>query len=226
MSHNLQNRSNLPPLSTSNNQPVSVSAGQYYAYASPAFAGQGNTGFAVQGTLSSSTTVNLVPVQPVVTLGNVSTIHNNPQFWSYNIPPPAVKPTTMLTTSTSAFYPGIPTEGANMQMPPLQWATPMMPPGQVQSPSQIVDHNTATSTSVGSLSAKPRGRSRRRCQGESSSSSDESLDRESSRWKESHSTREQSRSPQPPKMSVFTGTGNLSWKAFIYQFERTANRRN
>jgi hypothetical protein len=203
-----------------------VSAGQSYAYASPAFAGQGNTGFAVQGTLSSSTTVNLVPVQPVVTLGNVSTIHNNPQFWSYNIPPQAVKPTTMLTTSTPAFYPGIPTEGANMQMLPLQWATPMMPPGQVQSPSQIVDHNTATSTSVGSLSAKPRGRSRRRCQGESSSSSDESLDRDSSRWKESHSTREQSRSPQPPKMPVFTGTGNLSWKAFIYQFERTANRRN
>jgi hypothetical protein len=66
--------------------------------------------------LSSSTTVNLVPVQPVVTLGNVSTIHNNPQFWSYNIPPPAVKPTTMLTTLTSAFYPGIPTEGANMQI--------------------------------------------------------------------------------------------------------------
>ncbi|CAG2251986.1 unnamed protein product [Mytilus edulis] len=27
-------------------------------------------------------------------------------------------------------------------------------------------------------------------------------------------------------MPVFTGSGNLSWEAFVYQFERTANRRN
>ena len=208
--------------STINKQPASVP----YAYASPDFAGQENTGFALQGTLSSSTTVSPVPVQPVFTLGNVSTGHNNPPFWSYNVPPPTVKPTTMPTTSTTAFHPGIPTERANMQMPSLQWATPVMPPGQVQSPSLIVNCNTTTANSVGSSSEKPRGRSRKRCQRESSSSSNESLDRESSRWKESHFTRERSRSPQPPKMPVFTGTSNLFWEAFIYQFERTTSRRN
>ncbi|CAC5423882.1 unnamed protein product [Mytilus coruscus] len=60
---------------------------------------------------------------------------------------------------------------------------------------------------------------------ESSSSSEDSLDRESSRWKESH-TRERSKSPQLPKMRVFARSGNLSWEAFVYQFERTASRRN
>lgn len=50
------------------------------------------------------------------------------------------------------------------------------------------------------------------------------MERESSRWRNS-TIRDRSRSPQPPKMPVFTGTGNLSWEAFIYQFERTASRR-
>ncbi|CAC5415896.1 unnamed protein product [Mytilus coruscus] len=35
----------------------------------------------------------------------------------------------------------------------------------------------------------------------------------------------QDRSPQPSKMQVFTGRGFLTWEAFIYQFERTAGRR-
>jgi hypothetical protein len=48
---NVAQPSGQEQLSTSNNQHVSVPAGQSYAYASPAFAGQGNTGFAVQGTV-------------------------------------------------------------------------------------------------------------------------------------------------------------------------------
>lgn len=127
-------------MSTSNNQPVS--AGQSYAYASPAFAGQGNTGFALQETLFSSTTVNPVPVQLVFTLGNVSTIHNNPPFWTYNILPPAIKPTMPTTSTPPLVILEYLQKGLICRCPPLQWVTPMMPPGQVQSPSQIVDNTT------------------------------------------------------------------------------------
>lgn len=72
-----------------------------------------------------------------------------------------------------------------------------------------------------------RGRSRKKkkCQRESSSSSEESLERESSHWR-GYTQRDRSRSPQPPKMPVFTGKSDLSWESFIYQFERTASRRN
>lgn len=72
---------------------------------------------------------------------------------------------------------------------------------------------------------KGRGRSRKRWQYDSSSSNDESLEWKSSRWRGTE-TRDRSRSPQPQKMPVSTGIGGLSWEAFIYQFERIANRRN
>jgi hypothetical protein len=42
----------------------------------------------------------------------------------------------------------------------------------------------------------------------------------------SDSSRGRSKSPQHPEMSTFDGTGKPSWESFIYQFERTANRRH
>ena len=42
----------------------------------------------------------------------------------------------------------------------------------------------------------------------------------------SDSSRGRSKSPQHPKISTFDGTGKPSWESFIYQFERTANRRH
>ncbi|CAC5420968.1 unnamed protein product [Mytilus coruscus] len=86
-------------------------------------------------------------------------------------------------------------------------------------------NNTSVQTNSETTPERQRGRVRKRCQRESSSSSEDSIDRESCRWKESYA-RERSKSPQLPKMPVFTGFGNLSWEAFVYQFERTASRRN
>ncbi|CAC5369561.1 unnamed protein product [Mytilus coruscus] len=58
-----------------------------------------------------------------------------------------------------------------------------------------------------------------------SSSSDSSLEREYTRWQENSGARDRSRSPQLPKMQIFNGRGSITWEAFIYQFERTAGRR-
>ena len=56
------------------------------------------------------------------------------------------------------------------------------------------------------------------------SSDDESFDQEYSRWSEYAKTRSKSKSPQPPKMPMFSGSGKPTFEAFIYQFERTAGR--
>ncbi|CAC5414673.1 unnamed protein product [Mytilus coruscus] len=58
-----------------------------------------------------------------------------------------------------------------------------------------------------------------------SSSSDSSLEREFTRWQENSGARDRSRSPRLPKMQIFNGRGSMTWEAFIYQFERTAGRR-
>ncbi|CAC5393429.1 unnamed protein product [Mytilus coruscus] len=57
------------------------------------------------------------------------------------------------------------------------------------------------------------------------SSSDSSLEREFTRWQENYGARDRSRSPRLPKMQIFNGRGSMTWEAFIYQFERTAGRR-
>ena len=59
----------------------------------------------------------------------------------------------------------------------------------------------------------------------SSSSTDSSYGQQSEN-SSSDSSRCRSKSPQHPKMSTFDGTGKPSWESFIYQFERTANRRH
>jgi hypothetical protein len=56
-------------------------------------------------------------------------------------------------------------------------------------------------------------------------SSTYSSDRQQSGSSSSDSSRGRSKSPQHPKMSTFDGTGKPSWESFIYQFERSANRR-
>ncbi|CAG2215970.1 unnamed protein product [Mytilus edulis] len=172
---------------------------------------QGYTG---QGTLAPSSFYN-----PIIVQG--SAIPNKPPFWSYNVPPPGVQQNNGSTVpSTAVFHPGSNKDTSNIPSIPVHWNTPVVMPSHVQSVN-----NTSDQTKSEATHERHRGRGRKRCQRESSSSSDESIDRESSRWKESH-TRERSKSPQLPKMPVFTGSGNLSWEAFVYQFERTANRRN
>ncbi|CAC5372365.1 unnamed protein product [Mytilus coruscus] len=57
------------------------------------------------------------------------------------------------------------------------------------------------------------------------SSSDSSLEREYTRWQENSGARDRSRSQQLPKMQIFNGRESITWEAFIYQFERTASRR-
>ncbi|CAG2223520.1 unnamed protein product [Mytilus edulis] len=172
---------------------------------------QGYTG---QGTLAPSSFYN-----PIIVQG--SAIPNKPPFWSYNVPPPGVQQNNGSTVpSTAVFHPGSNKDTSNIPSIPVHWNTPVVMPSHVQSVN-----NTSVQNKSESTQERHRGRGRKRCQRESSSSSDESIDRESSRWKESHA-RERSKSPQLPKMPVFTGSGNLSWEAFVYQFERTANRRN
>ncbi|CAC5386340.1 unnamed protein product [Mytilus coruscus] len=58
-----------------------------------------------------------------------------------------------------------------------------------------------------------------------SSFSDSSLEREYTRWQENSGAKDRNRSPQLPKMQIFNGRGSITWEAFIYQFERTAGRR-
>ena len=59
-----------------------------------------------------------------------------------------------------------------------------------------------------------------------SSSSTDSSDGQQSESSSSDSSRGRSKSPQHPKMSTFDGTGKPSWESFVYQFERTVNRRH
>jgi hypothetical protein len=47
------------------------------------------------------------------------------------------------------------------------------------------------------------------------SSDDESFDQEYSRWSEYARTRAKSKSPQPPKMPLFSGSGKLTFEAFM-----------
>ncbi|CAC5389355.1 unnamed protein product [Mytilus coruscus] len=170
-------------------------------------------GHAGQGTLAPSSAYN-----PIV---QGSAIPNKPPFWSYNVPPPGVQHNVGLTVPPAAvFYPGSNKETSNIPSIPVHWNTPVVMPSHEQSVN-----NTSVQTNSETTPERHRGRGRKRCQRESSSSSEDSIDRESSRWKESHA-RERSKSPQLPKMPVFTGSGNLSWEAFVYQFERTASRRN
>ncbi|CAC5392532.1 unnamed protein product [Mytilus coruscus] len=165
-------------------------------------------GHAGQGTLAPSSAYN-----PIIVQG--SAIPNKPPFWLYNVPPPGVQLNVGLTVPPAAvFYPGSNKETSNIPSIPVHRNTPVVMPSHEQS----VNNSETTPE-------RHRGRGRKRCQRESSSSSEDSIDRESSRWKESHA-RERSKSPQLPKMPVFTGSGNLSWEAFVYQFERTASRRN
>lgn len=58
------------------------------------------------------------------------------------------------------------------------------------------------------------------------SSLTDSSDGQQSGSSSSDSSRCRSKSLQHPKMSTFDGTGKPSWESFIYQFERTANRRH
>ncbi|CAC5409271.1 unnamed protein product [Mytilus coruscus] len=53
----------------------------------------------------------------------------------------------------------------------------------------------------------------------------QSNDRDQSKSSSSESSRSRSRSPQVPKMTIFDGIKSTSWESFIYQFDRTANRR-
>ncbi|VDI10634.1 Hypothetical predicted protein [Mytilus galloprovincialis] len=167
-------------------------------------------GYTGQGTLAPSSFYN-----PIIVQG--SAIPNKPPFWSYNVPPPGVQQNNGSTVPSTA---GSNKDTSNIPSIPVHWNTPVVMPSHVQSVN-----NTSVQNKSEFTQERHRGRGRKRCQRESSSSSDESIDRESSRWKESHA-RERSKSPQLPKMPVFTGSGNLSWEAFVYQFERTANRRN
>ena len=57
------------------------------------------------------------------------------------------------------------------------------------------------------------------------SSDDESFDQVYSRWSEYARARAKSKSPQPPKMPLLSGSGKPTFEAFMYQFERTAGRK-
>ncbi|CAG2220004.1 unnamed protein product [Mytilus edulis] len=156
-----------------------------------------STGLHWTGTLAPSSFYN-----PIIVQG--SAIPFKPPFWSYSVPPPGVQQNNGSTVpSTAVFHPGSNKDTSNIPSIPVHWNTPVVMPSHVQSV------NTSDQTKTEATNEK------HRCRG----------NRESSRWKESH-TRERSKSPQLPKMPVFTGSGNLSWEAFVYQFERTANRRN
>ena len=76
------------------------------------------------------------------------------------------------------------------------------------------------------VSGQSRGRKRERGRRKDiDSSDDESFDQEYSRWSEYARTRAKSKSPQPPKMPLFSGSGKPTFEAFMYQFERTAGRK-
>ncbi|CAC5403864.1 unnamed protein product [Mytilus coruscus] len=103
--------------------------------------------------------------------------------------------------------------------PPPTFMTPIMTtssaPGALTGLSQQQADSTDRSRK-GQRKPKERG---------NSSSSDFSLEREYTRWQENSGTRDRRRSPQLPKMQIFNGRGSITWEAFIYQFERTAGRR-
>ena len=148
--------------------------------------------------------------------------HAAAPFWSHSIPPPAMYgPAGVYSLPT--FHAGAGQATLSGHTVP-QWTTPVL----TSTPMQSSNQNAATPQPEKSnerVVSSRKSRTRKRCQRESSSSSGESLERESMRWRET-SIRDKSRSPQPPKMPIFTGSGTLSWEAFIYQFERTSSRRN
>ena len=75
------------------------------------------------------------------------------------------------------------------------------------------------------VSGQSRGKKRERGRKKDiDSSDDESFDQEYSRWSEYARTRAKSKSPQPPKMPLLSGSGKPTFEAFMYQFERTAGR--
>ncbi|CAC5390974.1 unnamed protein product [Mytilus coruscus] len=117
-----------------------------------------------------------------------SAVPNKLPFWSNSFPSPGVQHNVGSTVPAAAvFYPGPNKENSNI---------PSIPTNSEITPD------------------RHKGRYRKRCQRESSSSSEDSLDRESSHLKESHA-RGRSKSPQPPKVPVFTGSGNISLEDFI-----------
>jgi hypothetical protein len=76
------------------------------------------------------------------------------------------------------------------------------------------------------VSGQSQGRKRERGRRKDiDSSDDESFDQEYSHWSEYARTRSKSKSPQPPKMPLFSGSGKPTFEAFMYQFERTAGRK-
>ena len=169
-------------------------------------------------------------------------MNNTPPFWTYSLPPPIIRP-PVPAVSKVVETPSLPTQSQTTPSAvinsidsgsrgpvPVYWSTPVVTSSTIQ-PASRADVNSFSQRRDTEVltegQTKSRGRSRKRWQYDSSSSDDESLERESSRWKGTDTeTRDRSRSPQPPKMPVFTGKGGLSWEGFIYQFERTANRRD
>ena len=149
-------------------------------------------------------------------------VHAAAPFWSNSIPPPAMYGPAG-AHSVPIFNSSIGQATLSSQTVP-QWTTPILTSTSMPS-SNLIPATPKQGTFVNTAESSRRSRTRKRCQRESSSSSGESIERESSRWKETM-IRDKSRSPQPPKMPVFTGSGTLSWEAFIYQFERTSSRRN
>ncbi|CAC5420007.1 unnamed protein product [Mytilus coruscus] len=103
--------------------------------------------------------------------------------------------------------------------PPPTFMTPIMTTSSAPGALTGLPQQQADSTDrsrKGQRKPKERG---------NSSSSDSSLEREYTRWQENSGARDRSRSPQLPKMQIFNGRGSITWEAFIYQFERTAGRR-
>ncbi|CAC5411290.1 unnamed protein product [Mytilus coruscus] len=147
-------------------------------------------GHAGQGTLVPSSAYN-----PIIVQG--SAIPNKPPFWSYSVPPPGVQHNVGSTVPSAAvFYPGSNKETSNIPSIQVHWNSPVGLPSHVQSVN-----NTSVQTNSEITHQRHRGRGRKRCQRESSSSSQDSIDRESS----------VGRSPMPEKGA---------------KFERTTSRRN
>ncbi|CAC5370119.1 unnamed protein product [Mytilus coruscus] len=112
-----------------------------------------------QGTLAPSSAYN-----PIIVQG--STIPNKPPFWSYNVPPPGVQHNVGLTVPPAAvFYPGSNKETSNIPSIPVHWNTPVVMPSHEESVN-----NTSVQTNSLTTPERHRGRGRKRCQRESSSS--------------------------------------------------------
>ena len=83
---------------------------------------------------------------------------------------------------------------------------PVISPVASSTPAQGTT-NQAVQSAQFNFGTMERGRSRskkKRCQRESSSSDEGSLEREATRWREPR-IREGSRNPPPPKLPIFTG---------------------